>query len=834
MKVVIVAKTRMDGGAAVGALTFDGRSVRIIEPENSPEPAFQIGEVWEISAEAAPSAVPPHGQDVVASSRRQLPPIEDLEGFIQYQMPPISGGPEALFEGLCQADGSGLLSLSQENGLPDRSAQFWSADQPLSRLEQDEQVTYQYPGENGGRLLYTGFEPSLPTIPAGTLLCVSLGPSAGDGAEPRFPLTLCGWYNGALPSWEPVETTPEPLPENPPAADLEMSTALKLLKRVFGYDQLRSLQPRIIENVLAHKDSLAIMPTGSGKSLCYQLPALMFPGMTVVVSPLISLMQDQVEQLRQLGVAAVYLNSSLSYEEYGWTVSQIRQNQVKLLYVAPETLLRQETLALLEGCQAACLTIDEAHCISEWGHDFRPEYRQLADVRRRLPGAVCLAVTATATEQVREDIASIMGIDASNEFVASFNRENLFLSVEPKTEGIAQTLTFLRKHQDESGIIYCSTRRQVENVTDQLCRRGFSALPYHAGLDDEVRRENQRRFSFEESIIMVATVAFGMGIDKSNVRFIIHYDLPKNLESYYQQIGRAGRDGLPADCLLLFSYSDVETVKYFISQNDPDQRRGAQMRLEAMIQFANSKVCRRRPLLTYFGEAAPEAACDTCDICTMEHEAVADVSIQAQKFLSCVIRTGEYFGMSHIIDVLRGSQSQKVRSKGHDRLSTYGVGKEYSKKEWQQLGHQFIQLGLLKQDMSYGSLRMTEDGYEALRGGTVMAVPPVRSRPAPPAKRGGQEGAYDRALFERLRAKRLELAKANNVPPYVIFSDRTLVDMAARLPQTDADFVEVYGVGEAKLEKYVPLFRPVIQAFLGASGPAAEDDFSGWKLGGEL
>ncbi len=343
-------------------------------------------------------------------------------------------------------------------------------------------------------------------------------------------------------------------------APIDMNTAQATLKRVFGYDNFRPLQAKIIDNILHKRDSLAIMPTGSGKSLCYQLPALLFSGLTVVVSPLIALMQDQVEELRELGIAAVFLNSTLGYDGYLHTTQRIRAGKVKLLYAAPETLLRPETLLLLEQCPVDCLTIDEAHCISEWGHDFRPEYRQLIDLRRRLPGAVCLAVTATATKRVRQDIKETLNVADADEYIASFDRENLFLSVEARTNGLAQTIALLESHRDQSGIIYCSTRQQVDELAEQLATRGWPVLPYHAGLENGTRLRHQRRFTYEEGIIMVATIAFGMGINKSNVRFVLHYNLPKNLESYYQQIGRAGRDGLQADCLLLFNATDVQTI----------------------------------------------------------------------------------------------------------------------------------------------------------------------------------------------------------------------------------------------------------------------------------
>ena len=595
----------------------------------------------------------------------------------------------------------------------------------------------------------------------------------------------------------------------PPFAD-----PLTALKQGFGYDEFRPLQADVIQNVLNRRDTLTIMPTGSGKSLCYQIPALLFPGLTVVVSPLISLMEDQVMQLREVGVTAVFLNSSLSRPEHHWTSQQIRAGAVKLLYVAPETLLRPETLLLLEQANVDCLTIDEAHCISAWGHDFRPEYRQLVAVRRRLPTAVCIAVTATATDRVRQDIKQSLGIAAADEFIASFDRENLHLAVAAKTAGLRQTADFLQAHRGEAGIIYCATRKQVDLITEQLAAQGWPVLPYHAGLDDAARRHNQRRFILEGGMVMVATIAFGMGINKSNVRFILHYDLPQNLESYYQQIGRAGRDGLRADCLLLFSYADVQTVNFFIQQQDPSQQAGARARLEAMIGFVETTLCRRRPLLAYFGETYSKNDCELCDNCQTDQGELADLTVPAQKFLSCVKRTGEIFGMSHVIDVLRGSQSQKVLERGHDRLSTYNIGGEYSRQEWQFLARQFIQQGLLTQDMEHGSLKLTPQAYAVFKGEPVQGLLPAQ----PTAVRPITAQDYDAELFARLRDRRTALAAAANVPPYVIFSDRSLVEMAIFYPQSLASFGGVYGVGGAKLEKYADEFLPIIQAYCAEKG----------------
>jgi ATP-dependent DNA helicase RecQ len=834
MKVVIVAKTRMGHGACVGALTFDGRSLRLYPPDKENNERFnqeyEVGAVWELTRYEQPAElIPPHVETIIVHEKRPLPAINDLTAFIEQQMPPQAGDFSVLFEGLTEATPAGALFIAERNGIPPYSTMFWRPDQPLTRDNEGKRIRYRYPTADGGRTLtFVGYQEPLPELPAGTLVRVSMSqwwrPADRPEAEPRCYLQLSGWIlpNDGPDDWglDAAEFWSEPeRPYEPTSlSTLTVSphaTPRQLLKQVFGYDAFRPLQEDIIDNLLNGQDSLAIMPTGSGKSLCFQLPALLWPGLTVVVSPLISLMQDQVQQLRELGIAAVTLNSSLPYPAYNEAVSHIRAGQVRLLYVAPETLLRPETLLLLEQTAVNCLTIDESHCISEWGHDFRPEYRQLVTARQRLPDAVCLAVTATATERVRQDIIQSLNIDGDGQFLASFDRDNLFLAVEPKSEGLQQTMQFLDAHRDEAGIIYCATRRQVDALSEQLAAHGWPVLPYHAGLDAATRHRNQHRFIYEEGLVMVATVAFGMGINKSNVRFILHYDLPKNLESYYQQIGRAGRDGLRADCLLLFSYSDVQTINYFIQQQAPSQQVGARTRLDAMVSFVETGECRRRPLLSYFGETYEAESCDFCDNCLAEEQEQADLTIPAQKFLSCVKRTGELFGMTHIIDVLRGSRAKKVLQKGHDRLSTYDIGGEFSKKEWQYLARQFIQQGLMVQDSEYGSLKLTPAAYAVFKGEPVYGLLPER-QPSPTT--AAVQADYDGELFALLRTKRTELAQAAAVPPYIIFSDRALVEMATYFPQTEASFGNIYGVGQAKMEKYAAEFLPIIRDYCAANG----------------
>jgi ATP-dependent DNA helicase RecQ len=591
-----------------------------------------------------------------------------------------------------------------------------------------------------------------------------------------------------------------------------MPTPHEILKNTFGYNTFRPHQREVIENVLARRDTLAVMPTGGGKSLCYQIPALMLPGLTVVVSPLIALMKDQVEQLRAAGVPALFLNSTLSPEAYAANMEHVRAGDVKLLYVAPETLLTPRIFNLLDSLQVDLLTIDEAHCISEWGHDFRPEYRQLVDVRKRYPKAVCLALTATATQRVRADITRSLGFSQSNEFVASFNRENLYIEVAPKREPEKQAVRFLERFKDQSGIIYCFSRKQVDELSAHLARKGFSVRPYHAGLEDDERHRNQEAFIRDDVQIIVATIAFGMGINKPNVRFVLHYDLPKSIEGYYQEIGRAGRDGLPAHCLLLYSYSDVAKLKYFIDQKQGEERKVAVQHLDAIVRYAeDEKNCRRKPLLTYFGENYSTPRCQNCDNCTAAPPVLTDITIPAQKFMSCVKRTGERFGAGHVIDVLRGSKGEKVLKYEHDKLSTYGIGADLTEKQWMHLAKQLVQMGYLKQDGEFRTLSLTDMAMEALRKRSQVLgqLQEVEERPRNKEARK-TDLDYNHALFAILRQKRKELADEAGVPPYVIFSDRTLVEMATYYPQSLESLLAISGVGQAKLAQYGEAFLQVI------------------------
>ena len=595
-----------------------------------------------------------------------------------------------------------------------------------------------------------------------------------------------------------------------------MNRAQSILKEVFGFETFWPLQEKVIAHILEKKDALVVMPTGGGKSLCYQIPGMIFDGLTIVVSPLISLMKDQVDQLREYGVPALFLNSTLGMEEYRANVSKLRENRVKLLYLAPEALLAPRTLALLSALKVDCIAIDEAHCISEWGHDFRPEYRQLAEVRATFPDACCVALTATATPRVREDIRQSLSIDAQGQYIGSFNRPNLFLEVAPKSSPLDQVLTLLKQYPKESGIIYCATRRQTDDLHDLLQRKGCSVRPYHAGLSEKERTENQERFSRDDIRIIVATIAFGMGINKPNVRFVVHYNLPGSIDNYYQEIGRAGRDGLPAHCLLLFGYGDIQKVQFFIGQKTDQEQRTANILLSQILGFAETDLCRRVPLLNYFGETGVPDRCGMCDNCRPgeEEKELVDLTIPAQMFLSCIKRTGEIFGAGHIVDVLRGSNSQKILKFGHEELSTYGIGTAYSAKQWRHLSRQFIQKSLLLYDYEHGSLKLTPKAWGILRGeetflGRVEET--KKDKGGVLRQREEESGPYDSILFETLRKKRKELADQANLPPFTIFHDRTLREMALYYPRTQESLSAIYGIGTRKLEKYADVFLEIIR-----------------------
>ena len=820
MKVLIVAKTRMGGGACIGAITENGESVRLIpfneDPHDGANREYEVGDVWKIFSKPATSLIPPHNENIVVYEKQHLLTTRELEGAIELLMPPKIGGPTALYEGLLQLTGGGALYISDQSGLPPYSTTFWRPDQPLIRDTEGKRVRYRYPTENGGgTLTFVGFQEPLEVIPAGTLVRISLAhrwkPEDTPDAEERCYAQLSGWFLQEE-SKHPIQVEsppPQRLPQIPP----------EVLKDVFGYDRFRPLQEEIINHILNRQDALIVLPTGGGKSLCYQLPALIFDGVTIVVSPLISLMQNQVMQLQGRGIHAAFLNSTLSHPEYTATMRRVKQGQIKLLYVAPETLMRPEILLMLDESNVACLAIDEAHCISEWGYDFRPEYRQLVSVRERFVNAVCVALTATATPRVQQDIKQSLKIQEGNEFVASFDRENLFIAVEPKVDLLNQTLAFLNTHRDESGIIYCRTKKQVESLARELVEHGISALPYHADLDSETRKQNQETFINGDIRVVVATIAFGMGIDKEDVRFVLHAGLPNEPESYYQEIGRAGRDGNRAECLLLFSYGDVDTINFFIAQGASSEQAGRQERLQTLVDWTDSTECRRKGLLAYFGEQYEKQNCGLCDNCLKAEAPQVDLTTPAQKFLSCVFRTGQMFGETYIIDVLRGSKAKKVIENGADKLTVHGIGTEYSKEQWKRLSQQFIQHELLNRDSQHGSLRLTQKGWAVLRNEELFWGFPVN-----PANNIAEESntydstpeepnGYNHDLFEQLRAKRRELAATEKVPAYVIFQDKTLQEIAAQLPQTVESFRGIHGVGIAKVQKYADVFLSIIRAY---------------------
>lgn len=595
---------------------------------------------------------------------------------------------------------------------------------------------------------------------------------------------------------------------------LNTLTPASILKETFGYDIFRPLQAEVIDNILARRDTLAVMPTGGGKSLCYQIPSLLLNGLTVVVSPLIALMKDQVEQLRAFGVSSLFLNSTLSPQEYQENMDYVRRGEVKLLYVAPETLLTPRILSLLDSVQVDCITIDEAHCISEWGHDFRPEYRQLVEVRKRYPKAVCLALTATATSRVRQDIRTTLKFSSTNEFIASFNRENLYIEVLPKRDAYAQTIELLERYKDQSGIVYCFSRKQVDELAAYLKLRGYSVRPYHAGLEDMDRKRNQEAFIRDDAQIMVATIAFGMGINKPNVRFVIHFDLPKSIEGYYQEIGRAGRDGLPAHCVLFYSYGDVAKINYFIDQKEGSEKRVAIEHLNAIVRYAeDERTCRRKPLLNYFGESYEADNCSACDNCTSAPTPLTDITIYAQKFLSCVKRAHEKFGAGHIVDILLGSKNEKVLRWEHDKLSTYGIGTELTKKQWMHIARQLVSMGYLKQEGEFHTLSLTSKALESLRKRETIFGGLQEAERVKKEGKTKTDVEYNHALFALLRQKRKAMADEIGVPPYVIFSDKTLVEMAAYYPQSVSSLLKISGVGQVKLRQYGNTFLEVIKTY---------------------
>ncbi len=587
---------------------------------------------------------------------------------------------------------------------------------------------------------------------------------------------------------------------------------LDTLQKYFGYTQFRPLQQEIITTVLNKQDVFVLMPTGGGKSMCYQLPSVLLEGITIVVSPLISLMKDQVDSLLNIGIHAAYINSSLTYEEIAAIKARLQRGEMNLLYAAPERLMMDSFIGFMENLNIALFAIDEAHCISEWGHDFRPEYRGLELLKRKFPDIPVIALTATATPIVQEDIIHHLGLNHPRIFKASFNRENLFYKIIPKEDTYRQLCNYLEEHADESGIIYCHTRKTVDDLTANLRRDGYRALAYHAGMEKNERTKNQEAFIKDDVNIIVATIAFGMGIDKSNVRYVIHYDLPKNLEGYYQETGRAGRDGLKSDCILFYNYGDRYKIDYFINEKeDPKEREIAYEKLQQIIAFCETSECRRINLLMYFGESYPHEHCDNCDNCLLPKETV-DGTIPAQKLLSCVARVRERFGVNYIIDVLRGSKNERIIQNQHNHLSTYGIGVEYNKKQWQLIARELIRLGYLQvEGDEYPVLKLTEKSNGALMNKERIFI--TKFRDEAKVMPVSTKETFNHELFNQLRDLRKRIADEESVPPYVVFSDNTLRGMATSLPLTWESLQGITGVGEFKLKRYGPRFLKVIMGF---------------------
>ncbi len=598
-----------------------------------------------------------------------------------------------------------------------------------------------------------------------------------------------------------------------------LSSARALLHSVFGFNAFRPGQEEIVRAVLDGENVMAVMPTGSGKSLCFQLPALVRPGLTLVVSPLIALMRDQVQALTAAGVAAGSLNSSNEPAENNRVLGLLRRGELRLLYVAPERLARPDTVEMLAEAGVSMMAIDEAHCVSQWGHDFRPEYLTLGNLARQIGGRLqTLAFTATADTPTRGDIVEKLFAAPPRVFVRSFDRPNLRLAFKPKERSTRQVLSFVQSHRGESGIVYCASRRKVEEMAEALKEAGINARPYHAGLEKSVRDANQDAFQQEDGIVMTATVAFGMGIDKPDVRFVCHADLPSNVEAYYQEIGRAGRDGLPADTLTLYGLGDMQLRRLQIEQGDSsdERKRIERQRLGALLSLAEAPRCRRQTLLAYFGE--PSEPCGNCDLC-QEGVELFDATIDAQKAMSAIVRTGERFGMEHLIAILTGDLTDNVSKFNHDRLPTFGVGKDRKPADWRSVFRQLSAVGLIAQDlMEHGRWWVTEEGWRVLKGTQKVELRKIVATPAGKGSRRDRREATaaivsdaDAAMLESLRALRTRLAREQNVPAYVVFSDRTLVELATHRPTTPAAMREIHGIGDTKLERYGTDFLAIIQ-----------------------
>jgi ATP-dependent DNA helicase RecQ len=615
------------------------------------------------------------------------------------------------------------------------------------------------------------------------------------------------------------------------AEDADASPLRTLLQQYFGFTSFRPLQEEIVRDALSGRDVLAVLPTGGGKSLCFQLPALARTGLTVVISPLIALMKDQVDALLSMGITATFLNSTLDAFDARTRIQDIEQGNCRLLYVAPERLMQPGMLSALQRWNVKMIAVDEAHCVSEWGHDFRPEYRQLASLRAQFPGVPMMALTATATPRVQDDIVKALKLNGARRYVASFNRPNLAYRVLAKKSAFDQVLEFIRTKLHECGIIYCQSRKSAEQLAEDLRANAVKAAPYHAGMENDARSRNQELFLRDEINVICATIAFGMGINKPNVRYVIHYDLPKNIEGYYQETGRAGRDGLPSECLLLLSRGDVAKQMRFIDEKpDPHEKELARKQLWKMVEYAEGTTCRRGFLLGYFGEEFTATPCGGCDNCNSPRDTY-DGTIDAQKFLSCVYRIKERnasfgAGMKYVIEVITGAETDLIRGWEHNTLSTYGIGKDRSKDDWQSIGRQLVHQGLLREraDGKYMRLELTPAGRDVLmKRTTVMLAKPAETKPveksrpsrADRASRGEIE--CDEALFERLRDLRKRLADERDVPAYIVFSDVSLRQMARDYPTHDSEFARISGVGEKKRQEFGAAFMSEIADFLKTS-----------------
>ena len=594
-----------------------------------------------------------------------------------------------------------------------------------------------------------------------------------------------------------------------------MEQALEILHNTFGYRNFRGDQQDIINQALAGNDALVLMPTGGGKSLCYQVPAMIRPGTGIIISPLIALMQDQVSALLQLGIRAAYLNSTLPAQSVRETEQGLLNNDVDLLYIAPERLLQERTLALLERTKLALFAIDEAHCVSQWGHDFRKDYLGLDQLHQRFPSVPRIALTATADERTRFEIRERLGLERAKVYISGFNRPNIRYRITTRMEERKQLLDFLEtEHQGDAGIVYCLSRKKTEAVADWLNAQGRTALPYHAGLESGVRHRHQQRFLREEGVIIVATIAFGMGIDKPDVRFVAHLDLPKSIEAYYQETGRAGRDGAAANAWMVYGLEDVVKLRQMQEQSDADEthKRVERYKLDSMLGLCEITSCRRHALLQYFGEESP-ARCGNCDTC-LHPVATWDGTTAARKALSCVYRTGQRFGARHLIDVLLGKENDKVRKFGHQRLSTFGIGEELGMEQWRSVFRQLIARGFLSVDLKgFGSLLLTDRSRPLLQGeAEVFLRKDDRIKKTTRKQRKTPLQVNDPELFEKLKACRKQLAVKQGLPPYVIFHDSTLVEMTQRLPSGPDELLQVSGVGAHKLEQYGEDFLAVIRA----------------------